>query len=68
MTAAMRAVPVQRIAVLVKRFPRLSETFILNEVLEDLDIEMLGSGTANETAVRHQAECEGSVDPAQLLA
>jgi len=41
---------------------------ILNEVLEDLDIEMLGSGTANEAAVRHQAECEGSVDPGQLLA
>jgi glycosyltransferase involved in cell wall biosynthesis len=28
------ASPAQRIAVLVKRFPRLSETFILNEVLE----------------------------------
>src|SRR5712664_2113567 len=41
---------------------------ILNEVLEDLDIEMLGSGTANEAAVRHQAECEGSVDPDRLLA
>jgi len=41
---------------------------ILNEVLEDLDIEMLGSGTANEGAVRHQAEFEGSVDPAQFLA
>ena len=41
---------------------------ILNEVLEDLDIEMLGSGTANEGAVRHQTEFEGSVDPAQFLA
>src|SRR6267378_2542861 len=41
---------------------------ILNEVLEDLDIAMLGSGTANEAAVRQQAVCEGSVDPPQLLA
>src|SRR5260221_21228 len=41
---------------------------ILNEVLEDLDIAMLGSGTANEAAVRRQAQCEGSADPPQLLA
>jgi|SRR6267142_2102040 len=41
---------------------------ILNEVLEDLDIATLGSGTANEAPVRQQAECEGSVDPPQLLA
>src|SRR5439155_21925553 len=41
---------------------------ILNEVLEDLDIEMLGSGRADGAAVRHQAEFEGSVDPARFLA
>jgi MSHA biogenesis protein MshM len=40
---------------------------ILNEVLEDLDLETLGSGTVNELAVLQQAECEGSVDPSQLL-
>src|SRR5258708_2584967 len=29
---------------------------ILNEVLEDLDLAMLGSGTANEATVRHQPD------------
>jgi len=41
---------------------------ILTEVLDDLDMEMLGSGTANDLAVRQQAVCGGSVDPAELLA
>jgi general secretion pathway protein A len=39
---------------------------ILNEVLEDLDMEMLGSGSANK--VDEQAKCEGNVDPGQLIA
>lgn len=39
---------------------------ILNEVLDDLDLETLGSDTADELAVLQQAECEGIADP-QLL-
>src|SRR5689334_22079333 len=39
---------------------------ILNEVLEDLDMEMLGSGSANK--VDEQAKCEGNVDAGQLIA
>jgi general secretion pathway protein A len=43
-------------------------TSILNEVLEDLDMEMLGSGSANKADVWQKAKCEGNVDPAQLIA
>jgi len=46
---------------------KLIDASILNEVLEDLDMEMLGSDTANELAVLQQAECGGSADPSQLL-
>lgn len=47
---------------------KIIDASILNEVLEDLDMEMLGSGTANKVAIRQQAKCGGSVDPAQLIA
>lgn len=38
---------------------------ILNEVLEDLDMEMLGSVTANKVPVRQQAKSVGTVDRPQ---
>jgi general secretion pathway protein A len=47
---------------------KIIDTSILNEVIEDLDMEMLGSVSANKVATQQQAECGGNVDPAQLIA
>jgi general secretion pathway protein A len=45
---------------------KIIDTSILNEVLEDLDMEMLGSVAANNTAAEQQAEPRSTVDPASL--
>jgi general secretion pathway protein A len=47
---------------------KIVDASILNEVLEDLDMEMLGSGAANKVPVWQHAECGGNFDPAQLAA
>jgi type II secretory pathway predicted ATPase ExeA len=47
---------------------KIIDASILNEVLEDLDVDMLGSGAANKPAVWQKGKHEQTVDPGQLAA
>jgi glycosyltransferase involved in cell wall biosynthesis len=59
MTAPRSPASAQRIAILVKRFPRLSETFILNEVLElrrqGLPVDLYAIMDPHETRAQPEA-------------